>query len=60
MHDGGVAAADGRLQKGDEILSVNDVSLAALTHSEAVETLKVLPGTDRKRKDKQEAEDVIL
>ncbi|EMP29333.1 Tyrosine-protein phosphatase non-receptor type 13 [Chelonia mydas] len=36
----GAAEADGRLQKGDRVLSVNGISLEGATHKQAVETLR--------------------
>lgn len=41
----GAAARDGRLQRGDQILSVNEQSLQGLTHEEAVAVLKKVTGT---------------
>lgn len=41
----GAAAADGRLQRGDQILSVNDTNLEGMTHEEAVEVLKNVTGS---------------
>ena len=38
----GAAGKDGRLKKGDEILSVNGVSFADVTHEYAAHTLKLL------------------
>nr|XP_036869439.1 pro-interleukin-16 isoform X2 [Manis javanica] len=37
---GGAAAADGRLQEGDEILELNGESMAGLTHQEALQKFK--------------------
>ncbi|XP_069782631.1 tyrosine-protein phosphatase non-receptor type 13 isoform X3 [Narcine bancroftii] len=37
---GGAAEADGRIRKGDRVLSVNDISLEGATHKQAVETLR--------------------
>ena len=39
------AHKDGKLQKGDQLVSVNDQSLEGLTHGEAVEILKNVNGT---------------
>ena len=36
----GAAALDGRLQRGDQILAVNDQSLLSIPHSDAVNVLK--------------------
>ncbi|XP_032880228.1 tyrosine-protein phosphatase non-receptor type 13 isoform X3 [Amblyraja radiata] len=36
----GAAEADGRIRKGDRVLSVNDISLDGVTHKQAVETLR--------------------
>jgi multiple PDZ domain protein len=44
VFDKGAAAADGRLQRGDLIVSVNDTILEGLTHEEAVEVLKNVSG----------------
>lgn len=38
---GGVAQRDGRLQQGDQILSVNETDMRALSQEEAVNVLKV-------------------
>ena len=40
----GAAGKDGRLKKGDELLSVNGTSFASVTHEFAAETLKHLKG----------------
>ncbi|KAG7265172.1 hypothetical protein CRUP_003613, partial [Coryphaenoides rupestris] len=40
---GGAAAADGRLQEGDEILELNGEPLQGLTHDEALQRFKVKP-----------------
>lgn len=40
----GAAGKDGRLCKGDEILSVNGISFADMTHEYAANTLKYLSG----------------
>ncbi|XP_035224340.1 inaD-like protein, partial [Stegodyphus dumicola] len=45
IFDNGAAAKDGRLKRGDQILSVNDQSLEGLTHEEAVKVLKKVSGT---------------
>uniref|UniRef100_A0A4W3HCM5 Protein tyrosine phosphatase non-receptor type 13 n=1 Tax=Callorhinchus milii TaxID=7868 RepID=A0A4W3HCM5_CALMI len=37
---GGTAEADGRVQKGDRVLSVNGINLEGATHKQAVETLR--------------------
>nr|XP_006208866.3 pro-interleukin-16 isoform X2 [Vicugna pacos] len=37
---GGAAAADGRLQEGDEILELNSESMAGLTHQDALQKFK--------------------
>ncbi|XP_051895284.1 LOW QUALITY PROTEIN: tyrosine-protein phosphatase non-receptor type 13 [Pristis pectinata] len=37
---GGAAEADGRIRKGDRVLSVNGISLEGATHKQAVETLR--------------------
>uniref|UniRef100_A0A3B3VQ03 PDZ domain-containing protein n=1 Tax=Poecilia latipinna TaxID=48699 RepID=A0A3B3VQ03_9TELE len=42
----GAAAVDGRLKRGDQILSVNGESLQAVTHEQAVTILKKQRGTD--------------
>uniref|UniRef100_A0A674IP19 Tyrosine-protein phosphatase non-receptor type 13 n=1 Tax=Terrapene triunguis TaxID=2587831 RepID=A0A674IP19_9SAUR len=36
----GAAEADGKIQKGDRVLSVNGISLEGATHKQAVETLR--------------------
>lgn len=41
VHEGGIAAADGRLQKGDQIIAVNGTDFRTISHEGAVETLKV-------------------
>ncbi|XP_007576639.1 multiple PDZ domain protein-like [Poecilia formosa] len=41
----GAAAVDGRLKRGDQILSVNGESLQAVTHEQAVTILKKQRGT---------------
>lgn len=40
----GAAGKDGRLGKGDELLSVNGISFADVTHEFAANTLKYLKG----------------
>ena len=40
----GAAGKDGRLRKGDEVLSVNGISFADVTHEFAANTLKYLKG----------------
>ncbi len=40
MIAGGVAASDGRMKRGDRILSVNDQSVAGLSNKEALQLLK--------------------
>jgi C-terminal processing protease CtpA/Prc len=47
VFDKGAASSDSRLQRGDQILSVNDKSLDGVTHEEAVEILKNVNGTVR-------------
>ncbi|XP_038647680.1 tyrosine-protein phosphatase non-receptor type 13 isoform X9 [Scyliorhinus canicula] len=37
---GGAAEADGRIRKGDRVLSVNGIGLEGATHKQAVETLR--------------------
>ena len=41
----GAAASDGRLKRGDRIVSVNGTSLEGATHEEAVSLLKSSKGT---------------
>lgn len=41
----GAAASDGRLKRGDRIVSVNGSSLEGATHEEAVSLLKSSKGT---------------
>ena len=41
---GGAAAADGRLMKGDQIVSVNGLDLKASTQEEAASVLKTATG----------------
>ncbi|XP_054706449.1 LOW QUALITY PROTEIN: multiple PDZ domain protein-like [Uloborus diversus] len=45
VFDGGAAAKDGRLCRGDQILSVNDTPLEGLTHEQAARLLKEATGT---------------
>lgn len=40
----GAAGKDGRLQKGDEVLTVNGTSFDDVTHEFAADTLKYLKG----------------
>lgn len=40
----GVAGQDGRLKKGDQLLSVNGISFENVTHKLAAETLQRLQG----------------
>ena len=40
MQPEGIAAADGRLRKGDQLLEVNNVKLEGMTHQDAVGLLK--------------------
>ena len=40
----GAAGQDGRLKKGDQLLSVNGISFENVTHKFAAETLKYLQG----------------
>lgn len=40
----GAAGKDGRLTRGDEVLSVNGISFADVTHEFAANTLKYLTG----------------
>jgi C-terminal processing protease CtpA/Prc len=40
----GAAGQDGRLKKGDQVLSVNGISFENVTHKFAAETLKCLQG----------------
>ena len=41
IHSGGLAAQDGRLKEGDELLEVNGKSLAACTHKKAASIIRV-------------------
>eukprot|EP00052_Salpingoeca_macrocollata_P012625 m.98347 g.98347 ORF g.98347 m.98347 type:complete len:886 (+) comp18564_c0_seq2:137-2794(+) len=43
----GAAAQDGRLREGDQILSVNGISFASVTHADAVQALKMPTTTVR-------------
>ena len=45
IFENSAAHKDGKLQKGDQLVSVNDQSLEGLTHGEAVEMLKNVNGT---------------
>lgn len=41
----GAAASDGRLQRGDQIVAVNEKNMEGATHEEAVEMLKNIEGS---------------
>ncbi|KTF86472.1 hypothetical protein cypCar_00011593 [Cyprinus carpio] len=41
----GAAVEDGRLRRGDQLLTVNGQNLEGVTHSEAVELLRQTSGT---------------
>lgn len=43
MRSGSVACKDGRLQKGDRVISINGKTMTGLTHAESVAILKVVP-----------------
>lgn len=45
IFDKGAAADDARLQRGDQIVAVNNTSLQDVTHEEAVQILKNATGT---------------
>lgn len=45
VFDKGAAAEDGRLKRGDQLVSVNGESLEGVTHEEAVSILKNAKGT---------------
>ena len=45
VFEGGVAARDGRLKRGDKLVAVNGENLDGLTHSEALALLKNCGGT---------------
>lgn len=45
IFENGSAAKDGRLKRGDQLLSVNGESLEGATHEQAVGVLKSAPGT---------------
>ena len=44
VYDEGAAGRDGRLKKGDKVLSVNGISFEGVTHQYAAERLKYLQG----------------
>lgn len=42
MRNGSVAHRDGRLRKGERVLSINGKSMNAITHAESMAILKVM------------------
>lgn len=46
---GGAADQSGDLRRGDQIISVNDISLVGATHEEAAQALKVYNFNDNTR-----------
>jgi len=45
IFDDGPAAHDGRLKRGDQLVSVNGIAVEGLTHQQAVDVLKGVHGT---------------